>query len=678
MSELPPGFQLRQPSAPAQPELPAGFQLREPVANPAPTTPTAPAQPTRDANHQAAREWLDSHPEAQHGFANNMLAKVAQGGTMGWGDELLAGIASVRDSVKHGGMPWDHYAREKALQDEMLADASKSTGGYGTAAEVAGGLGSALATGGLGIGAIKAGQGWATRAGASALEGAGYGAVQGAGTADSGNTISGALGGAATGAAAGGVLSTAASLAKPLASNLVSHVTSRVDPTGYGRAKVGEAIGRSNRSVDDLVGGMQRAADDGQMNYTLADEMGDAGGDLLRGTMNQPGAEKNAAVEFFRERSGGQGQRLARNARDAFGAVRTSTAEEEAQKALRKAADDHLYPAASRGAKPVNYDDTLALLESMRDPGGVMSGATVSATDSIAPEGVERVAQMLTRRGVGNSYDALLAVKQRIGDAIGESMRVGHGHEAGQLTQLRNSLDSALEQSAGQPYRLANDTHAKFSQKIDAIPQGEVAFSELPEDAIANFNNVPQHAQPQFRTGFVQKMREMLVGNGNPYQNRASKLLDPGDQQKFESFAVTPEHGQRFNRQVRREDVMANTKNTAISGSSTARNLGAMEDMAVDPRVALNVAHAASTGNVLQALSSALGPLARPAAGGEAVRNEIIRTIMQTPQGVNQESLRALLQGLENGRQRMAQHGVNASRATAAFAPSLYGSAKHE
>jgi hypothetical protein len=93
-----------------------------------------------DADHRAAREWLAAHPEAQHSYVNNVAGRLSQGTTLGFADDLRAGAASIRDSLKHGGMPWDYYSREKAMQDEQLRLAKEQTGRVGDVAEFVGEL----------------------------------------------------------------------------------------------------------------------------------------------------------------------------------------------------------------------------------------------------------------------------------------------------------------------------------------------------------------------------------------------------------------------------------------------------------------------------------------------------------------------------------------------------------
>ena len=124
--------------------------------NPQPKAPAVDNVEQRDAAHQQARDWLDANPSARHSYANNLLAQGVQGATLGWGDEARAAIGAARDVIKNpfGNRGFnDYYNLEKAMQDEQLKDASKSTGMAGTAAEIAGSFlpGSMI---GKGVGAL--------------------------------------------------------------------------------------------------------------------------------------------------------------------------------------------------------------------------------------------------------------------------------------------------------------------------------------------------------------------------------------------------------------------------------------------------------------------------------------------------------------------------------------------
>jgi len=90
-----------------------------------------------DAYHQQARAAIDANPDKFRltGGLDPYLRRAGQGASLGWTDEISAGLAAARDVVKHGGSFGDNYSREKALQDELLKDANQQSGKVGSAIE---------------------------------------------------------------------------------------------------------------------------------------------------------------------------------------------------------------------------------------------------------------------------------------------------------------------------------------------------------------------------------------------------------------------------------------------------------------------------------------------------------------------------------------------------------------
>lgn len=124
--------------------------------NPQPKVPVVDTVEQRDAAHQQARDWLDANPSQRHGYASNLTAQALQGASLGWADDARAALGAARDLFKNptGSRGFsDYYQLEKAMQDEQLKEAQKSTGMVGTAAEIAGSFlpGSAI---GKGVGAL--------------------------------------------------------------------------------------------------------------------------------------------------------------------------------------------------------------------------------------------------------------------------------------------------------------------------------------------------------------------------------------------------------------------------------------------------------------------------------------------------------------------------------------------
>jgi hypothetical protein len=145
---------------------------------------------------------------------------AADGATLGWGDEILGGLAAAGDTVGlsglWGGMTGDQVlnwsrAQQKVaqLENPFLYGAGQLAGGFGGAAAT-GGIGSlalrgggAMATGLANVGA-KAGLG--TRIAAATGTGAVGGAAYGAGSAEDANKVDAGLTGAWQGALSGGLM----------------------------------------------------------------------------------------------------------------------------------------------------------------------------------------------------------------------------------------------------------------------------------------------------------------------------------------------------------------------------------------------------------------------------------------------------------------------------------------
>jgi hypothetical protein len=459
--------------------------------------------------------------------------------------------------------------------------------------------------------------------------------------------MNGAMKGGLMGGLLGGGVAGAVELGKPFIQKIGSEISSRYDPAGYANAKVAEAIGRGQKSPEQLIGDIQQARAEGQSQYTLADAMGDSGDDVMRGVMNSPGNQKNTAADFFRDRQLGQGTRLSTYTREAFNAPNSSAREEALLRTERKAADDINYPAAGEGAGPIHMAPVMDVVNKIRNPSGVPG--LMEAGQTAARPNVERAAQLVSDRNssLANNYTAVLDAKQQIGDMTEEAYRAGRGHEGDQLKSIRSALDAQLEAATGGEtglYRKANDTHARYSRQIDAIPTGEEMFSTmLPDEAQAAVAQLTKHeAMPQGRTGFATAVRRQVgdTGRKNPFADASGPLMNPAFQEKAKMLAESGDAADLYFRRIGRERRMNDLKNASIGGSSTARNLSAQADMDIDPRIALSALSAmkGSPHGILDMIGHAWNWARTPTTGGENVRNEILRTMIGQPnaQGVVQ------------------------------------------
>lgn len=640
-----------------------------------------------DAAHAQARAWLNQHPDYKPGFASGLAIKAGQGASMGWIDDAVAGAAAVRDKFSHGGDLAQNYTLEKAMQDEILKDAGKQTGGWGTAAEVAGGLATGMGAASNGLTAIRAGQGLLTRAAASAAEGAGYGAISGAGNAGTGRRLDGALEGAMTGGALGAAMPVAVAAAHGLASPVVSNIAARIDPEGAARAHVARYIDRTGRSPADIEQAIADARAAGQHDFVLADALDESGRTALRGMMRAPGEGRNLGTAFLDNRQIDQGLRIQHFANEAFGSTQTAQQHEAALRAARTAADQVNYPAAGRAADFVTPRETL---QRFADPSGIPTEGVRPGADTGYDAALKLIAD---RNGSIVGYDEMLAAKQRIGGLAEEARRAGNAARARELQQVANSLDAQLEMATGGPageYRRANDTHAAYSSAIDAIETGQQNYGRatLPADAATNFNGLRTPAEQQaarvgFKDALVTAMPDTEGGNA------ARKLIAPGMQDKIQTHAV-PGRADPFIDRLQRENTMFRTRNAALGGSPTADILAAQADAGGDPRMLGQVIVDAATGNLRGALMNGLRGIGDKLNGStEPVRNEALRILFsgqinptraqsplpawaQARLGMQNRAplsdLPALLREMQTGALAQQRFGANATRA-ATIAP---------
>jgi hypothetical protein len=72
------------------------------------------------------------------GMSEGLASRVLQGGTLGFGDEILAGLETPIEMARRGVGPSEGYKYAKAFQDVKRDEARRNTGAFGTAAEIGG------------------------------------------------------------------------------------------------------------------------------------------------------------------------------------------------------------------------------------------------------------------------------------------------------------------------------------------------------------------------------------------------------------------------------------------------------------------------------------------------------------------------------------------------------------
>ncbi|WP_336802506.1 hypothetical protein [Kaistia sp. MMO-174] len=360
---------------------------------------------------------------------------VADAATMGYNDELLAGIGTGF------GLLGD-YGKELARQRAIDAYDAQNIPVARVAGQVAGGVGAAMAAApaGLTTAGLAAGRGLAARAGLAAGEGAAYGALYGAGSADGDGTdrVLGAVQGGALGAATGGAIPVLTSGARALGKPVVDAVRARVNPEGYAAQKVAGRFASDGRTMDQAAARIERAAQGGQ-SMSLADVGGENARGLLRTAVNVPGPGRQAAKSKATLSAMAQGDRLKALVGEAFGDP--DGAYQAAKATVMDARSTAATPYYERAYKqPVPY--TFDLEKILDTPAGRAALATAK-TNSLNRR--EPWAQWFASiDDTGKIID-----KRRVPDtrALDETQRV-----------LGNMVEAAKTPADGSPFAKAKDT----------------------------------------------------------------------------------------------------------------------------------------------------------------------------------------------------------------------------
>lgn len=190
-----------QPVAPATAEADPWAEFRAaPAAAPAAEV----APPQLDQYQQAALAARDKERAAGLDTDSGYGRQAIQGLTLGFGDEVLAGLRAPIEMIKQGTLdPREGYNYAKAREDLALQDARERHGLLGTAAELAGGLVSGGGLAKAGLSARFAGSELLPRVAAGIGDGAALGGLYGFG---SGSGIEDRATEAAKGAGIGGFL----------------------------------------------------------------------------------------------------------------------------------------------------------------------------------------------------------------------------------------------------------------------------------------------------------------------------------------------------------------------------------------------------------------------------------------------------------------------------------------
>jgi hypothetical protein len=590
-----------------------------------------PSVPALDKYQQAAIEERDALKAKGIDTGAGLTRRLAQGATFNLADEIMAGATTPLEMIKRGTFsPREGYNYAKAREDLIMEDARKNTGALGTAAEIAGGVGSGLgaASGGLTFArGLAPDAGLVARSLASAGDSAAFGALAGAGE---GNSLKERFNSALLGGAVGGVLGGAApaaiSLGSAALSPVISNIRARLNPEGFARSQVARGVSESGMTPAQIADEVRAAAGEGQGMFTAADAMGNAGQRLLATTARAPGQARTDVDNFLEGRQAGQGRRISNALAEGFDSPQTAAQTEARLTAARNAAADAEYGAVRSDARPVDITNVVQNIDRTINPATAFG--TGIANDSVEASLLGIRNRLTDGRSNLTEFNAVQRVRGDLSDAVEAARRAGQGNKARLLGQALRELDTSLENASG-GFRQANRNFAQATRDIEAVQTGrDAAMRGRTEDTIPAFQALGPNGQAAFRSGYVDPLIAQTQGAAFGV-NKARPLIS--DAFEAEAGAMAP-GAPLMQRRIGRENTMFQTRNAATGNSKTAENLADDAAMGVDPTLIGQVL----SGNWSGALRSVLASGGNALSGNTpAVRQAVADILMTRGSNVN-------------------------------------------
>ena len=539
-------------------------------------------------------------------YSNTARAILGQGLTMGWGDEIEAGIRSkFFDEPYETALPrireeYGQYAKQYPITQGV----SEFVGG------AAPGIGMMMIPGMQPAGLMRLG----------AL-GAASGAISGAGSATEGNRTSGA----GSGAVIGGGLGVGLPIALRGAGGALKWLQERM----FSTPKVIE-----DRALEKMTGAMRQAKvtpRDVQVQMAQDRAMGvpsvmananPALRDLAEAVAQRAGAGSNAIENALTtQRLGAKGRVKAQTTAalkpvDYYGLEDNLTAQlrNNAKSLYEKAyahgdvddprivevlknpqfkaffdkargiADTEAQTAKLKGEDPLKF-----ALPEIYKPSGRFDASGAEILDLVKLPDVRTLDYI--KRGIDATIDSGFR---------GKGMSTA---EASALRDLRKQFVNAIDENVPD-YKFARKTYAGDLETLDALRMGREEFKDLdPEQVKKMVDAMSSGEKDAFRTG-VARYFYGIIGKQSNEPNMAQRIIGPEDmQKKLAMLFDNPAEFDLYKTALMRESQLYKESNKILGNSATARRQELSKSLDEDTGMIESAAQAA-TGNFSGALSS--------------------------------------------------------------------------
>jgi len=595
--------------------------------------------PKGSAARQAGRDVVTGKDSKDDSFTGDLIrnakatgATALNGVTMGWGDELAGVLKGIYAKATGGDYDQGYQEGrdtirgmvEQQRQDRPIAAATGEIGGSLLTAPLA--VLNAVGKGGA-----------LARAGYSAATGAGLGAVQGAGEAESTADMGKKAG---TGAVVGGVLSALMPLGEAVLRGARDQVLPRISSgSAYELAlrRLGLAVVRDEKTGQAVVTRLNELGPEA----TIADAAGKSTRDLLDTMATLPGKTGDRVEKVIEQRIAGRPERMDPLTKSLNPSGIASHDANAAFEAMKDAAAP-LYQKVEGQA--VNINNKMAELSGRPDMGRAIEKARVLAGNEGRPFAGD----------VPTSLRDWDYVKQALDDTVEKLIKNSANNEARAVVGMKNELLRELDGQTAGAYKAARDAFAGPASMQAAMGTGEKALTMSAGEISAATFGMSKSEVMAFRMGAAEALRQKVGRQAgqtelmNIWKNRemrdtlraiygseaefiqAQKLI--GNEATLKKLESVGKGSQTASREARVEDV----------------NAGVAED-------ALQAGKAVLTGSPFGAITAArslAGRLGTP----ESVRDEIGRILMlRGPEAEQQmQKLFATIRAMQEGNSRSA------------------------
>tara|TARA_R110000772_G_scaffold25515_6_gene66496 strand:+ start:343 stop:1737 length:1395 start_codon:yes stop_codon:yes gene_type:complete len=351
--------------------------------------------------------------------------------------------------------------------------------------------------------------------------------------------------------------------------------------------------------------------------------------------------------------------------------VRTSDTPAQTVSRLRQEASaegNQLYGAAMQNQQPFRIEEEVAdALRRSQDMGATPIGRSLrkAARYFMGSPTSPRGHQM-------SPLERFDTAKKALDDDIGAAVSSNKGNLARELTEFKNRMLTRVDDS-NPDYATARSAWGGKKEQQEAVEMGRAAFKENSEITADAYRALSVPLQRLFRVGMLDAQRAM-TRTANPgtdvsrlfQQQRVVELMReviPNSQRANDVFG---NRSGRFGEYVNRQGRMAQTRNTAMGGSPTARNQ--LDDNAEAIRTLSQVwDQFRQNPSITRMLMDGVGVLGNRYLGfREDVSVQIARRLMQMNpeaqirylQGLEQRVGADPLQGFMEGLQNLSQHAI--------------------